>query len=242
MVVSGSVEHVVTAASPGRQILRGLGWAAFGLCVVDGAIFTIPLPHAGPGYRAHWLSFGGLIVLAVGSRIFLWQSNRRGNQKSWVSPLAWRLALLATLAAAIGCNSWLSHRADTAATATQIATEAQASADQAALLSEARQIAIPAGLVVSSTFNGTNCVAEEPQYVNVGCWTSSQPMAAVKSELASALTSQGASDLTWHCLPTGSSCTGNAAYRDGRLLALITSGHDKTGSAARLLVYRGPPV
>jgi hypothetical protein len=94
MVVSGSVERGGTAASPGRQILRGLGWVAFGLCVVDGAIFTIPLPHAGPGYRAHWLPFGALIVVAVGSRIFLWQSKRRGNPKSWVSPLAWRLALL----------------------------------------------------------------------------------------------------------------------------------------------------
>jgi hypothetical protein len=242
MVVSGSVERVVTVASPGRQILRGLGWAAFGLCVVDGAIFTVPLPHAGPGYRAHWLPFGALIVVAVGSRIFLWQSNRRGNPKSWVSPLAWKLALLATFAAAVGCNSWLSHRADTASAATQTATEARANADQAALWSQARQIAIPVGLVVSSTFNGIDCIAEEPQHLNVGCWTSSQPMAAVKSELAAALTSQGASDLTWQCLPTGSSCTGSAAYRDGRLLVLITSGHDRPGSAARLLVYPGPPV
>jgi len=242
MVVSGSVERGVTAASPGRQILRGLGWVAFGLCVVDGAIFTIPLPHAGPGYRAHWLSFGALIVVAVGSRIFLWQSKRRGNPQSWVSPLAWRLALLATFAAAVGCNSWLSHRADTAATATQTATEARASADRAALWSQARQIAMPGGLVVSPTFNGVDCVADEPQHLNVGCWTSSQPMDAVKSELAAALTSQGASDLTWQCLPTGSSCTGNADYRDGRLLVLITSGHDRPGSAARVLVYPGPPV
>lgn len=242
MAVSGSVERVVTAVSPGRQILRGLGWAAFGLCVVDGALFAIPLPHAGPGYRAHWLPFGGLIVVAVGSRIFLWQSNRRGIQKSWSSPLAWKLVLLATFAAAIACNSWLSHRADTAAAATQAATEARAATDQVALWSQARQIAIPVGLVVSSTFNGIECVQEETQHLNVGCWTSSQPMAVVKNELTGALTSQGASGLTWRCLPTGSSCAGNATYRDGRLLVLITNGHGKTGSAARLLVYGGAPL
>ena len=232
----------MTAVSPGRQVLRGLGWVAFGLCVVDGTIFTIPFPHAGPGYRAYWLPFAGLIAIAVGTRFLPWQSNRRGNQKSWASPLAWKFGLLATFAAAIACNSWLSHRADTAVAATQTATEAQANADQAALWSQALQIAIPAGLVVGSTFNGTNCVLEEPQHLNVGCWTSSQPMAVVKSELTGALTSQGAADLTWQCSPTGSSCTGKADYRDGRLLVLITSSHDKTGSAARLLVYRGPPV
>jgi hypothetical protein len=242
MAVSESVERVVTAASPGRQILRGLGWAAFGLCVVDGAIFTIPIPHAGPGYRAHWLPLAGLVAIAVGSRIFLWRSNRRENQKSWVSPLTWKLALLATFAAAIGCNSWLSHRADTAAAATQIATEARATADQAALWSQAQHIAIPTSLVVSPTFNGIDCAAEESQHFNVGCWTSSQPMAAIKTELAAALASQGASDLTWQCLPTGSSCTGSAAYRDGRLLVLITSGHDRPGSAARLFVFPGAPV
>lgn len=242
MAVSGSVERVVTAASPGRQILRGLGWAAFGLCLVDGALFTIPIPHAGPGYRAHWVPFAGLVAIAVGTRIFVWQSDRRGIQKPWVSPLAWKLALLATFAAAIGCNSWLSHRADTAATATQIATEARANADQVALWSQARQIAIPADLVVSSTFNGISCVAEETQHLNVGCWTSSRPMAAVKTALAAALTSHGASGLTWRCLPTGSSCTGSAAYRDGRLLLLVTSDNDRSGSAARLLVYPGPPV
>ena len=241
MAVSGSiVDRVVTAASPGRQVLRGLGWAAFGLGVVDGALFTIPLPHAGTGYRAHWLPFGALFAVAVGSRIFLWQSNRRGFQKPWVSPLAWKVALLATFAAAIACNSWLSHRDDTATAATQVATEARASADQAALWSQALQVAIPADLVVSSTFNGIDCAAEEPQQFNVGCWTSSQPMAVVKRELATALTSQGASDLAWQCLPTGSSCAGNAAYRDGRLLVFITSVHDKPGSA--LLVYPGPPA
>ena len=50
-----------------------------------------------------------------------------------------------------------------------------------------RQIAIPADLVVSSTFNGINCLAEESQHLNVGCSTSSQPMTAVKTELAAAL-------------------------------------------------------
>ena len=242
MVVSGSVEHVVTAASPGRQVLRGLGWVAFGLCVVDGALFVAPLPNAGVGYRAHWLPFAGLLAIAVVSRFLRWRANRRGYQSSWVSPLAWRLGLLAAVAAAIACNSWLSHRADTAAAAKQTATEARATAGQVALWSQARQLSIPVGLVVSPTFNGTNCVVQEPQHLNVGCWTSSQPMGAVRSELTGALTSQGASNLAWQCSPTGSSCTSKADYRDGRLLVLITGGHDQTRSAVRLLVYRGPPV
>jgi hypothetical protein len=242
MVVSESVVRVVATATPGRQVLRGLGWVAFGLCVVDGALFVFPLPHAGPGYRGHWLPFSALVAIAVVSRFLLWQSKRRGNQKSWASPLVWRLGLVVAIAAAITCNSWLSHRADTATAATQAATEVRASADQAALWSQARQIAIPTSLVVSPAFNGTNCVLEEPQHLNVGCWTSSQPMAVVQSQLTGALTSQGASDLTWQCLPTGRSCTGKADYRDGRLLVLITSGHDQTGSAARLLVYSDPPI
>jgi hypothetical protein len=242
MAVSGSVERVVTAASPGRQVLRGLGWAAFGLCVVDGAIFAIPVPHAGPGYRAHWLPFAGLLAIASVSRFLLSQWNRRGNQKPWATPLGWRFGLLVTIAATIACNGWLSHRADTAAVAEETGSEARASADQVALWSHARQIAVPEGLVVSPTFNGTNCVLEEPQHLNVGCWTTSQALSVVKSELTVALTSQGASDLAWRCSSTESSCTGNAEYRDGQMLVLITSDHDQTASAARLLVYRGPPA
>src|SRR6185437_2763885 len=242
MVASQSVERVVTAAPPGRQVLRGFGWVAFGLFLVDGALFVVPLPHTSTGYRAHWLPFAVLVTIAVISRLVLWQADRRGNHRSWASPLAWRLGLVATIAAAIGCNSLSSHQADIALTATQSATEVRENADQAALWSEVRQIAIPTGLIVSPTFNGVNCVVEEPEHLNVGCWTSSQPMAVVKSQLARALTSQGASDLTWQCLPTGTSCTGQADYRGGRLLAIVTSDHEQTGSAARLLVYRGPPV
>ena len=80
---------------------------------------------------------------------------------------------MAAIAAAIACNGWLSHRADTAVAAAQSAADVRAAADQAALWTQARQIAIPTGLVASATFNGTNCLLEKPEHLNVGCWTSS---------------------------------------------------------------------
>ena len=99
--------------------LRGLGWAAFGLCLVDGAIFTIPIPHAAPDTVRTGCPSPALLRLPLEPGFSCGNGTRRGIQKPWVSSLAWKLALLATFAAAIGCNSWLNHRADTAATATQ---------------------------------------------------------------------------------------------------------------------------
>jgi len=154
-----------------------------------------------------------------------------------------RLGLLAAIAVAIACNGWLSHRADTAIAAKQAATEARAAADQASLLSQARRMNLPAGLVASPTFDGIDCVHQDPLHAaNVGCWTSFEAVAVVQSELTAALTTEGASNLAWQCSPHDWSCSGRASYRDGQLLVMITSSLDPTTSAVRLLAYLGLPV
>ena len=218
------------------QVLRGFGAAVYGLLALVGAVAL--LVDGDNSWHPHWVAVVAVAVTVCGCVVVSRRARGWRARPWWARTPTLALGILAVLALAVTGSAWSQHRQSTARVLRAHQQYQQNLRRQAALWGDARAISLPATYQPVSSYDGYAelCDAASSAHTTVGCWTSVYDAPTTAADIASVLSSAGATNTTVRCGTDRAVCHVTSGFHDGKLQVLIHAAGTDGGQDCRVQI------